>query len=95
MLNSLDSFVLHADTFQRNYIVEVPNLILMKPIFLQVGEEQEFSELFKNPTYGYNVTIFVIISVNKDVVYIYADKDVELLSKDFVDKLLETCRCVC
>ena len=44
--------------------------------------------------YGYNVNIFVIISVDEDVVQIHNDKDVKLLSKDLVDISLEACWCV-
>ena len=39
--------------------------------------------------------ISIIINIDKDVVQIHNDKDIELLSKDLVDKSLETYWCVC
>ena len=39
--------------------------------------------------------ISVIISIDKDVVQIYNDKYVKLLSKNLVDKSLKACKCVC
>ena len=67
----------------------------MKPTFLQVGKQQEFPELFQNLLYNYNVTISVITSVDKDVVQIHNDKDIKLLNKDFVDKLMKAYKYVC
>ena len=95
MLDYLDSFVFHTDTFRGHHIAEEPNLFLMESTLLQVGIQQELPELFQNPPYGCDVTIPIIISVNEDVIQIYDDKDVELLSKDLVDVFLEACWCVC
>ena len=63
----------------------------MKLTFLQVGIQQEISELFQNLPYGCNVTISVIISVDENVVQIYNDKDIKLPNKDFIDVFLEIC----
>ena len=86
LLNSFNFFVFHVDAVWEHHIATEPNLVLMKPTFLQ--------QIASNLSYGYNVTISIIISVDKNVVQIYNDEDVKLFSKDFVDQFLEACRCV-
>ena len=63
----------------------------MKSTLLQVGKQQELSELLKHLLYGCNVTISVIISVDQNVIQIYNDEDVKFLNKDLVDVSLEAC----
>ena len=54
----------------------------------------QLPELSQYPSYGCDVTISIIISVNDDVVQIYDNEYVKLLCKDLIDKLLDACRCV-
>ena len=61
----------------------------MESILLQVGIQQVLSELFQNLLYSYDVTISVIINGDEDVVQIYDDKDVKLLSKNLIDVSLK------
>ena len=91
LLDSLDSFVLHADVFRGQHIAEELNLFLMKSRLLQVGKQRELPELLQHPSYGRDVSISVIISVDQDVIQIHNDEDVELLRKDLVDVPLEAC----
>ena len=51
--------------------------------------------MFQNLLYSCNVTIFIIFSVNQDVIEVYHDKDVKLLRKDLVDVSLEANWCIC
>ena len=95
LLNSLDSFVFYADAFQGHHIAEKPNLFLMKLTLFQVGKQQKLPELLQHPSYSCNANISVIISVDQDVIQIYDDKDVKVLSKDLVDLSLEACWRVC
>ena len=44
------------------------NLILMKPIFLQVGKEGILPELVQNPVYGLNVRLARILGVAPKVI---------------------------
>ena len=41
------------------------------------------------------MTIFVITSVDKNVVQIHNNKNVKLFGKDLVDKFLKACKYVC
>ena len=68
------------DAFGGNYIAKELNLILMKSVFLQFGEQQEFLKLFQNPLYNCDVAVFVIIGVDKYVVQIHNDRDIKFLS---------------
>ena len=52
----------------------------MKSTFLQIGKQQELSELFQNLPYGCDVAVSVMISVDEDVVQIHNDKDINFLS---------------
>ena len=61
----------------------------MKLTLLQVGIYQVFPELLQNSPYACDMTILGIISVNQNVVQIHNDKNVELLSKNLIDKSLE------
>ena len=63
----------------------------MKSTLLQVGKQQELSELLQHQLCGCNVTISIIISVDQDVIQIYNNENVKLLCKDFVDISLEAC----
>ena len=63
----------------------------MKLTLIQVGIKQKLPQLFQNPLYGYNISIFIIINVDEDIIQIYNDKDIKLPSKDFVDVSLEVC----
>ena len=67
----------------------------MKLTFLLVGKRQELSELFKNPSYGYDMTIPIIFGVNQDVIQVQNNKDVKLLCKDLADVSLEACWYIC
>ena len=64
----------------------------MKSTLLQVSKQRELPELFQHSSYGCDMSISVIISVDKDVIQVHYDKDVNLLSKDLVDISLEACR---
>ena len=63
----------------------------MKLTFLQVDKKRELSELLQHLTYDYNMTISVIISVGKDVIWVYNDENVKLLRKDLIDIFLKAC----
>ena len=95
LFNCLDFFFLYADTFWGYHIAKELKFFLMESIFFQFCIQQELPELFQNPLYGCNVTIFVIISIDKDVVQMYNDKNIQLLSKKIVDKFLEAYKCIC
>ena len=41
------------------------------------------------------MSIPIIISINEDVIQIYDDKDIKLLSKNLVNISLKACWCVC
>ena len=89
LFNSFDSFLFHADAFWRHYIAEEPNLFLMKSTLFQVNIQQELPKLFQNPPYGCDVSIFVIINIDEDIIQIHDSKNVKLLSKNLVDIFLE------
>ena len=91
LLKSLNTFVLYADVFQGYHIAKEPNLFLIKSTILQVGIKRELPELLQNLLYGSNVSISIIISLDEDVIQIYNDKDIKLLSKDLVDIFLKAC----
>ena len=67
----------------------------MKSTLFQIGIRRKFPELFQNPLYSYDMSIFVIIGKNEDNIQIYNDKDIKLLSKNLVYVPLEACWCVC
>ena len=67
----------------------------MKSTLLLVGIQQKLAKLFQNPPYGCNMTISIIINVDEDVIQIYNDKYIKLLSNDLVNVSLEACWCVC
>ena len=66
----------------------------MKSTLFQVGKQQKLPKLLQHPSYDRDVSIFVIISVDEDVVQIYNDEDVKLFSKDLVNVFLEASWCV-
>ena len=37
------------------------------------------------------MTIFIIFSINQDVIQVHNNKDIKILHKDFVDVSLEAC----
>lgn len=49
-----------------------------------------FSELIKNPVYCLYIKLPEFLNVDQDVVQIHNDKDIELLSKDFIAIALKT-----
>ena len=95
LLDYLDSFVLYADVFREHFIAKEPNFFLMKSILLQVSKQREFTKFFQNQPYNCNVTISIIVNINKKVVQINDNNDIKLLSKNLVNVFLEACWCVC
>ena len=67
----------------------------MKSTFLHSGKQRKLPELFQNLPYSCDVTISIIINVDKDIIQIYNDEDVKLPSKNLIDKSLEACRYIC
>ena len=44
--------------------------------------------------YGLNITFFLILNINKDIIPIYNNKDIKLFRKDFINIALEICRSI-
>ena len=61
----------------------------MKSTLFHVCIQQKLSKLFQNPLYNYDVSIFSIIKIDKNVIQIHDDKDIKLFSKDLIDVFLE------
>ena len=66
-----------------------PDRILVEPAFLQVGKKTVFSELFQDPAYDFYVWLARILDVDQNVVQIYNNENVKLLSEDLVNVPLE------
>ena len=61
----------------------------MKLTFLQIGIQQEFLQLVKNPACYLDVAFALIFGVDEDIIQIHNDKDIELFREDLIDVALE------
>ena len=66
----------------------------MELTFLQIGIQQEFLQLVKNPTYCLDVAFSLVFSVDENIIQIHNDKDIKFFRKDLIDVALECCRSV-
>ena len=47
-----------------------------------------FSEDFQNPSNNFDVTFFLIFSIDKNIIQINNDKDIEFLSQNLINLVL-------
>ena len=66
----------------------------MKSTFLQVDIQQEFPQLVKNPMHCLDVAFALIFGIDKDIIQIHNDEDIELFCKNLINIALEYCRSV-
>ena len=66
----------------------------MEIIFVEVGKKAISPQFLKNPSNGVNVSLAWVLGVNKDVIKVNNDKDIEFLGQDLVNIVLEAGRCV-
>lgn len=62
----------------------------MKTILLQIGKKPVSSELIKDPAHRLHVLLARVFGIDQNIIQIYDNEDVELLSEDLVDVTLET-----
>ena len=66
----------------------------MKSTFLQIGIQQEFPQLVKNPAYCLDVAFALIFGIDKDIIQIHNNEDIKFFCEDLIDVALEYCRSV-
>ena len=66
----------------------------METAFLQICIKAIFSEDLQNPSKGFDVSLPWIFGIDKNIIQIYNDKDIELLSKNLIDIVLEAFQCI-
>ena len=66
----------------------------MKLTFLQIGIQQEFPQLVKNPMHCLDMAFSLIFDVDKDIIQIHNNKDIEFFRKNLIDIALKCCQSV-
>ena len=66
----------------------------METAFLQICIKAIFPEDVQNPSNGFDVSLPWIFDIDKNIIQIYNDKDIELFRQDLIDIALEASRCV-
>ena len=66
----------------------------MKSTFFQISIQREFLQLVKDPMHYLDVVFSLVLGIDKDIIQIYNDKDIELFHDDFIDIALECCQSV-
>ena len=61
----------------------------MKPTLLQVGKQAIFLQDIQDLPHCFHVTLSLVLNVDKDVIQIHDNDDIELLCQDLVDTTLE------
>ena len=61
----------------------------MEMAFLQIFIKVIFPKDFQNPSNGFDMTLPWIFGIDKNIIQINNEKDIELLSQDFIDIALE------
>ena len=62
---------------------------MIKPSFLQVEKKGIFSELVQNSAYNLNMRLSGIFDINQDIIQVYNNKDIKLLSQYLINVFLE------
>ena len=89
--NRLNSLVFHPDTLGRYDVAQEMNLIFVETTLFQVGIQPVFPQNIQYPLNGVNMGLSRALRVNKNIIQIYDDKDIELLGHNLVDIALKTC----
>ena len=63
----------------------------MEPKLLQISKQAIFPQKVQYPSHGFYVYLAWIFIVDKDVIQIYNDKDIEFFYQNFIDVALEAC----
>ena len=66
----------------------------MKLTLLEVGKKFVFSQFFENTSNGIDVKLIWIFGMDKNIIYINNDNNIELLGQDLINVILEVGRCV-
>ena len=63
----------------------------MEPTLFQVDKQAIFPQYVQDLPHGFHMTPSLILNIDKDVIQIQNDKNIELLYQDLVDITLEAC----
>ena len=66
----------------------------METAFLEVGKKAIFSQFLENPLNGINISLAWVFGVDKDVIKVNNDENIEFFDQDLVNIALEAGRCV-
>ena len=61
----------------------------MEPTLLQIGKQAIFPQKVQYLPHDFHETLILILNVDKNVIQIHNDKDIELFCQDLVDITLE------
>ena len=61
---------------------------------LEIGKKAVFAQFLKNPSNGSDVSLTWVFNVDRNVIKVNNDKDIEFLSHDLVNIALEAGRCI-
>ena len=64
----------------------------MKPACFQIGKKLILLQKIQNLSDDLCMILALILSINKDVIYVNYGKNIELLGRDFIDIILEANR---
>ena len=70
------------------------DFIFVKTAFLEVGKKVVFPQFLENPSNGIDVSLAWVLGVDKDVIEVNNDKNIEFLGQELVNIALEAGRCV-
>ena len=66
----------------------------METTFLEVGKKAVLPQFFKNLSNGIDVSLALVLGIDKDVIKVNKNKDIKFLGQDLVNIALEAGRCV-
>ena len=66
----------------------------MEPTPFQIGKKTIFLQKIQHSLHGFYITLAFIFSVNKDVIQVNDDKNIELLGRDLINIALEAGRSI-
>ena len=65
------------------------NLILVKPVFFQIGKKLIFSQKIQHLLHSVYMTLAFIFGVNKYIIQVNNNKNIEFLGQNLIDIALE------
>ena len=66
----------------------------MKTTLFEVGKKAVFFQFLENSSNGIDVSLAWVLSIDKDVIEVNNDKDINFLSQDLINIALKAGRCI-